>query len=120
MPAWTTSEERVLREAYPVTTPWGMERALPRHSINAIRQRAIALGVRKQRPAPLFEVDPIVAVLIEKRKKLEMPRDVAAKAMGVVPFTLSRYERGMMLPNLRQLQKWCDVMQLRLEVSDFR
>ncbi len=119
MSIWTTGEERLLRERYATSTTAQMSSDIPRHSWTAIRLRAFMLGLSRKRRARLFEVDPIITALVEKRKQLGMAQDVAATAIGVVPYTLSRYERGHRLPNLRELQKWCDLMQMSLEVSDF-
>jgi hypothetical protein len=45
--AWTTFEERLLRENYPRGGPKACSTLLPRRSTRAIRQRAYMLGITR-------------------------------------------------------------------------
>lgn len=118
MPVWMTIEEATLREMYPLFSRYAIERNIPRHRWVGIQQRARKLGLRRKPKPLLFELDPIVAALVEKRKRLNIAQDVVAKAIRIVPFTLSRYERGVLAPNLKHLRVWCDVLQMRIEAAD--
>jgi DNA-binding XRE family transcriptional regulator len=117
MADWFGGEEKRLRAIYRDGTREQITRELPRHSWSAIVAKAMKLQL--SRPVKLLhEVHPIIARLVAKRKRMAMSQGGAARAIGIDRATLSRFERGRKLPHFRELEKWCDLMQMRIEVSE--
>lgn len=117
MSAWTGAEIVRLRAIYRDNSRSRVEGELSRHSWPAICAKAQALGLT--RPVKyLHPIDPIVDALVQKRKRLGVSQGAAAEAIGVYRATLSRYERGRRLPHLRELLKWCDLLQMRISIED--
>lgn len=70
---WTTGEEMVLREVYPLLGAAGTRAMLPRRTLSSIRIRAARMGlvaprpVRKGRPRQLYEVTDAIDALLREQ-----------------------------------------------------
>ncbi len=56
----------------------------------------------------------IVHQLINKRKKLNIPQHELASRLEVTQSLLSRWERGESYPRIPEVEKWAEIVGMRL------
>lgn len=109
-PAWTGAEDKALRRLFPIATWPELEQAFPRHSVSGIKNRGIALGLRRPPRTKLQSRYALIRELRSIRHAARMTRPELAELIGTVKTQIERWELGINAPRLPMLFDWAQAL----------
>ena len=120
---WSDYADNKLRAMYSKHSQAELEKTFPNRSWNAICQRARSLGLHRARkfakPSKPTK-DDLMAALRYAREQRNLPAYRLSEMIGLNPRIVSRCERGVGLPALATLNRWCAALGLELTVKPAR
>lgn len=110
---WTSSEDAILLRIYSHATERELQEQIPRHSMASIQKRANDLGIKRDKAARQSEF-AILRELRRIRRSRGLRVDTLAQRFAAYGSTLSAWETGGKVPNLRGFLAWVAALELEI------
>lgn len=119
-PAWTGAEIKLVTRLYDTATWDELAKAIPRHTVRAIRLKGIQLRLRRPPRTKLQSRYALIRQLRSIRRERRMTCAQLAELIGCCKSRIQFWELGVSVPRLPMLLDWIEALGLKLELSDAR
>jgi transcriptional regulator with XRE-family HTH domain len=110
---WSRRDDDTLMRLYLKASQAQIEAELPSHSWHSIAKRAFEMGLKRDRAKRTASLD-ILRELRRIRRSRNLPVDRVGARCNVYGSTISAWETGLKVPNLRGFVEWVAALDLEI------